>query len=61
MAVLFKEAYDAGFNAAMQKPRIKFDDAWAAWSAANLPLPIDLADEFKRGWSSAISYQMDAY
>jgi len=63
MAVLYSEAYDAGFNAGQKTPKKPFETAWAEFVAASggVVLPVDLLDEFKRGWSSAIAYQMDAY
>jgi hypothetical protein len=63
MAVLYAEAYDAGFTAGSATPRLTYEASWANFVAASggVVLPIDLADEFKRGWSSAMAYQMDAY
>lgn len=61
MAVLKIEAYNAGFNAAGASPIQPFDSAWATFSSAfGASLPLVLRSEFKRGYSSAISYKMDS-
>lgn len=62
MAILASEAYEAGYTAGAANPRITFDAAWATFNAGNRAAnPITLYDEFKRGYSSAMSFRMQAY
>lgn len=43
----------------MQNPRISFETGWANFNVnGKANLPITLFDEFKRGFSSALSYRM---
>ena len=62
MAVLAEEAYEAGFSAGAQTPPVSLEAGWATFNVGNrASLPITLFDEFKRGYSSALSYRMDSY
>lgn len=62
MAVLAHEAYEAGFTAGAATPRVSFETAWAAYNVGGKAnLPITLIDEFKRGYSSAMSQRMGSY
>lgn len=60
MAVLYSEAYNAGYNAGALKGA-NYDNDWAAFTAQFGSLPIQLEIEFKKGFSSALSYRMDSY
>ncbi len=61
MAVLLNEAREAGFTAGSKKGA-NFDTDWAAFAAEfHADLPVELKDEFKKGFSSALSYRMDSY
>lgn len=62
MAVLASEAYNAGYDAGAATVRVSIESAWAAFNVGGkATFPITLFDEFKRGFSSALSYRMQSY